>query len=112
MDWDGKNAPSKTIEKVCPAKALPEAVVADVQKTAKRVYDFLGCRGALNVEFRVAGADVYFVEVSSIPAMTDTSVHAECAKAAQPASTLILGWLSSVDPVMEANVWSMFASEA
>ena len=81
-DWDGKNAPSKTIEKVCPAKALPEAVVADVQKTAKRVYDFLGCRGALNVEFRVAGADVYFVEVSSIPAMTDTSVHAECAKAA------------------------------
>lgn len=34
------------------------------------------------VEFRVDASAVYFVEVSSVPAMTRASVHACCAEAA------------------------------
>ncbi|KAJ1458693.1 hypothetical protein M885DRAFT_561399 [Pelagophyceae sp. CCMP2097] len=82
-DWDGLAANSKTIEKVCPATSLHSSALEMVRSSTLAIYEWLGCRGALNVEFRVdAQGTAFFVGVSSIPAMTPTSVHAACAAAA------------------------------
>ncbi|KAH8087769.1 D-alanine--D-alanine ligase-like protein [Aureococcus anophagefferens] len=80
---DGSDGARAAIEKICPA-TLPAAVVDEARDTALAIYDFLEVEGAMNFEFRVTvdGAAVYFVEVSSVPAMTRASVHACCAEAA------------------------------
>jgi len=79
--WDGGGG-KPVVVKRCPPKKLSPKMQAKAVTMAKAIYHYLRARTALNVEFRVTGEDIYFIECSVIPAMTSTSVHAACAQAA------------------------------
>ncbi|KAK3287086.1 hypothetical protein CYMTET_5389 [Cymbomonas tetramitiformis] len=79
--WERGSEGKPTVLKHCPPKNLSQAAETKAVAMAKAIYRHLRARGALNVEFRVSGEDIYFIEVSVIPALTKTSVHATCAKA-------------------------------
>lgn len=79
--WEGGGG-KPLVVKNCPTKRLDKAVEAKAVAMAKAVYRHFRARSALNVEFRVSGTEIYFIEASVIPALTSTSVHATCAKAA------------------------------
>jgi len=79
--WEGGGG-KPLVTKRCPPVKLSPEMQEKCTKMAKAIYTYLRARTALNVEFRVAGDDIYFIECSVIPAMTSTSVHAACAQAA------------------------------
>ncbi|MBU0732268.1 D-alanine--D-alanine ligase [Patescibacteria group bacterium] len=66
----------------CPAKINKE-LTETMQGVAKLVYEIMGCEGMSRVDFMVDSAGKhYFIEVNTIPGMTDTSLLPEAAKAA------------------------------
>ena len=77
------------IIKRCPATKIPQSICGRAQEQARRIFKEMRASGALNVEFRVDFSDsgneddahLYFIEMSVVPALTDTSVHACCARA-------------------------------
>jgi len=79
--WEGGANAAPKVLKHCPPKFLDPEIQKRAVVMAKAIYGHLRARSALNVEFRVSGEDIYFIEVSVIPALTSTSVHAACAKA-------------------------------
>merc|ERR1712190_211671 len=93
--WEGGGG-KPLIVKNCPPKSLDKDVEARAIEMAKAVYRHFRARTALNVEFRVSGKDIYFIEASVIPALTPTSVHAACAKAAGVSyPDVVHRWLST-----------------
>lgn len=67
---------------VCPAD-ISDELKEEMQGIAKMVYDIMGCEGMSRIDFMV-GKDgrPKFIEVNTIPGMTDTSLLPEAAKAA------------------------------
>ncbi len=66
---------------ICPAE-IDEELKTKMQETAVRVYQILGCQGMSRVDFMVSEEGVpYFIEVNTIPGMTDVSLLPEAAKA-------------------------------
>ncbi|WP_321530841.1 D-alanine--D-alanine ligase [uncultured Desulfuromonas sp.] len=53
---------------------LPESQYQAIQKAAVTSYASLGCRGAARVDFMVTDDNFYFLEVNTIPGMTETSL--------------------------------------
>lgn len=80
--WEGGSEGKPKVLKHCPPKNLSKAMETKAIAMAKAIFGHLRAKTALNVEFRVSGEDIYFIEVSVVPALTKTSVHATCAKAA------------------------------
>lgn len=65
----------------CPAK-IDDKLKQELQATAKKVYQLLDCEGMSRIDFMVSEEGVpYFIEVNTIPGMTDTSLLPEAAKA-------------------------------
>ncbi|MEA3466217.1 MAG: D-alanine--D-alanine ligase [Thermodesulfobacteriota bacterium] len=64
---------SGTTEYLVPAP-LPEAQYAALQEAAVTCCSILGCRGAARVDFMVGDDQFYFLEVNTIPGMTETSL--------------------------------------
>jgi len=79
--WEGGGG-KPVVVKQCPPKKLSPQLQAKAVTMANAIYNYLRARTALNVEFRVCGEEIYFIECSVIPALTSTSVHAACAQAA------------------------------
>jgi D-alanine-D-alanine ligase-like ATP-grasp enzyme len=75
--------PPLPIIKRCPATKISQSICARAQEQARCIFKEMRASGALNVEFRVTedNAHIYFIEMSVIPALTNTSVHACCAQA-------------------------------
>ena len=91
-DGDGSESsapPPPPVIKRCPATRVPPSICIRAQQHARRIFTDMRASGALNVEFRVALSDsgseenahMYFIEMSVVPALTDMSVHACCARA-------------------------------
>ncbi|EAT14874.1 D-alanine--D-alanine ligase [Desulfuromonas acetoxidans] len=53
---------------------LPESQYKAIQQAAVASYASLGCRGAARVDFMVTDDNFYFLEVNTIPGMTETSL--------------------------------------
>jgi len=67
-------------EYLCPAPVhspLYEMISGD----ARRVYDLLGCRGVVRIDFRLDGATYFCLEVNTIPGMTGNSLVPKAAAA-------------------------------
>jgi D-alanine-D-alanine ligase len=71
-DYSSKYTAGKT-QYLVPAP-LPQAQYLAIQRAAERSYVSLGCRGAARVDFMVRGDEFYFLEVNTIPGMTETSL--------------------------------------
>jgi|AntRauTorckE6833_2_1112554.scaffolds.fasta_scaffold06139_4 D-alanine-D-alanine ligase len=71
-DYSAKYTPGQT-EYHVPAP-LDEKLYAAVQAAAQKVYSAVGCRGAVRVDFMLRGEESFFLEVNTIPGMTETSL--------------------------------------
>jgi len=87
FDYEAKYTPGKSIE-VTPAD-MPLSVTNEIQRISMSVYDLLGCKGIVRVDFIVIGEKPFFIEVNTVPGMTKESlVPKEAAAAGIPLEEL------------------------
>jgi len=67
---------------ICPAE-IPENVADAISKTAARIYEIIGCDGLARVDFIIDHRNqTYFLEVNTLPGMTELSLAPMAAKEA------------------------------
>lgn len=71
-DYTNKYTVGRT-EYLLPAP-LDAAVYARLQQAAIAAYQAVGCCGAARIDFMVRGAEIFCLEVNTIPGMTETSL--------------------------------------
>jgi len=72
FDFEAKYTPGMSDE-ITPA-ALPADVTAKIQKLTSEIYDHLGCRGIVRVDFIIVGDTPWFLEINTVPGMTPESI--------------------------------------
>jgi D-alanine-D-alanine ligase len=80
FDYEAKYTPGKSDE-ITPAE-MPARVIDEIQRRSRLVYDLLGCKGIVRVDFIVIGEKPFFIEVNTIPGMTQESIVPKQAVAA------------------------------
>ena len=80
FDYKAKYTPGRSDE-VTPA-AMPEIVTEEIQRLSSLIYDLLGCKGIVRVDFIVVGDKPWFLEINSVPGMTAESLVPKQAEAA------------------------------
>lgn len=80
FDYEAKYTPGRS-EEVTPAD-MPEAITHEIQEISRYIYDLLGCKGIVRVDFIVIGNNPYFIEINTIPGMTKESLVPKQAAAA------------------------------
>jgi D-alanine-D-alanine ligase len=80
FDYEAKYIPGKSDE-ITPA-AMPLYVTNEIQRISRFVYDLLGCKGIVRVDFIVIGEKPFFIEINTVPGMTRESLVPKQAAAA------------------------------
>ena len=80
FDYEAKYTPGRSQE-ITPAD-LTEKVTEKIQMLSSRIYDILGCKGLVRVDFIVTDSKPYFLEINTVPGMTMESLVPQQAKAA------------------------------
>jgi D-alanine-D-alanine ligase len=62
---------------------MPPVVLNEIQRFSSLIYDILGCRGIVRVDFIIIGQKPYFLEINTIPGMTEESLIPKQAAAAE-----------------------------
>ena len=79
FDYDAKyNGHS---DEVCPAHITQEEKEL-VQRTTERIYERMGCSGVVRIDYILDGQDLYFLEINTIPGMTNASLVPKMVRAA------------------------------
>lgn len=79
FDYDAKyNGHS---QEVCPAE-IPDSLGSLVQDTTKKIYSYFGCKGVVRMDYIAAEDGLYFLEINSIPGMTNASLVPKMIRAA------------------------------
>ncbi len=71
FDYEAKYTPGKS-EEVTPAN-IPLKIKEDVQRLSSEIYDHLGCKGIIRVDFIIIGEQPYFLEINTVPGITEES---------------------------------------
>ncbi len=69
-------------KEICPAP-ISRALTKKIQDTAIKVHKILGCRGVTRSDFILKGHKPYFLEINTIPGMTETSLVPQAAAKAK-----------------------------
>lgn len=80
FDYEAKYTTGKSDE-ITPAH-LPEKLTDEIQNLSSLIYDLLGCNGIVRVDFIIIGSKPYFLEINTVPGMTEESLFPKQAKAA------------------------------
>jgi D-alanine-D-alanine ligase len=80
FDYEAKYTPGKSNE-VTPADMLA-SVTDEIQRLSSLVYDLLGCKGIVRVDFIVVKDQPWFLEINTVPGMTAESLVPKQAAAA------------------------------
>jgi D-alanine-D-alanine ligase len=80
FDYEAKYTPGKSNE-VTPAD-MSLSVTNEIQRISMYVYDLLGCKGIVRVDFIVVGEKPFFIEINTVPGMTKESLVPQQAAAA------------------------------
>lgn len=80
FDYEAKYIPGNSDE-VTPAD-MPSAVTDEIQRISLFVYNLLGCKGIVRVDFIVIRDKPYFLEINTVPGMTNESLVPKQAAAA------------------------------
>lgn len=80
FDYEAKYTPGKS-EEATPAN-IPESVTEEIQRLSLLVYDLLGCKGIVRVDFIIIKDQPFFLEINTVPGMTAESLVPKQAKAA------------------------------
>jgi D-alanine-D-alanine ligase len=84
FDYEAKYTPGRSDE-VTPAN-MPAIITEEVQRLSSLVYDLLGCKGIVRVDFIIIGQKPYFLEINTVPGMTEESLIPKAIVAAGIAS--------------------------
>ncbi len=60
-------------KEVCPAELSAELTSA-IQDLSLKIYEYFGCNGLVRVDYIIKGEDIYFLEVNTVPGMTQMSL--------------------------------------
>lgn len=86
FDFDAKYDKYKADE-ITPAN-IPQHIFKECQNISKELYTFLNCKGIVRFDYILTPDDkIYFLEVNSIPGLTDESIVPKQAAAAGISST-------------------------
>jgi len=80
FDYEAKYTPGKSDE-VTPAD-MPPKITEKIQELSSEIYDILGCKGTVRVDFIVVGDRPFFLEINTVPGMTEESLIPKQALAA------------------------------
>jgi D-alanine-D-alanine ligase len=80
FDYEAKYSSGKS-EEVTPA-VMPLNVTGEIQRLSSFIYDLLGCKGIVRVDFIVIGDKPFFLEINTVPGMTEESLIPQQVKAA------------------------------
>jgi D-alanine-D-alanine ligase len=80
FDYEAKYTPGKSDE-VTPAD-MPESITNEIQRLSLQIYDLLGCKGIVRVDFIVVDKSPWFLEINTVPGMTQESLVPKQAMAA------------------------------
>ena len=79
FDYDAKYLGAS--KEVCPAD-IDWETEERITETSQRLYDYLGCDGVVRFDYILRGEDIYFLEVNTIPGMTEMSLVPQQVRAA------------------------------
>jgi len=79
FDYDAKY--NGLSQEVCPAQ-IPEELSAEVQAVSRRIYEDLGCKGLVRMDYISGPEGLFFLEVNVIPGMTNASLVPKMIRAA------------------------------
>lgn len=80
-DYESKYTPGKT-EYILPAR-ITSTTAERITKESVSIMNWLGCRGAARLDYMIdASGEPYFLEINTIPGMTQTSLLPKAAAAA------------------------------
>jgi D-alanine-D-alanine ligase len=80
FDFEAKYTPGKSDE-VTPAD-MPAEITNEIQDLSSTIYDILGCKGIVRVDFIIVKEKPYFLEINTVPGMTEESLIPKQAQAA------------------------------
>jgi len=80
FDYEAKYTQGKS-EEITPAE-LPSEITDKIQELSSRIYDLLGCKGIVRVDFIIVGEKPFFLEINTVPGMTSESLIPKQAEAA------------------------------
>ncbi len=80
FDYEAKYIPGHSDE-ITPAD-MPIAITDEIQRISKFVYQKLGCKGIVRVDFIVVNEKPHFIEINTVPGMTKESIVPKQAEAA------------------------------
>jgi len=80
FDYEAKYTPGKSDE-ITPAD-LPVSVTNEIQRLSLLIYELLGCNGIVRVDFIVIDEKPWFLEINTVPGMTQESLVPKQAAAA------------------------------
>ena len=66
---------------ICPAEITSE-LSERIINTSHQIYRYLGCRGVVRVDYIVRGDEIYFLEINTVPGMTEMSLVPQQVRAA------------------------------
>lgn len=72
FDYEAKYTEGMS-EEITPAK-LPEDIVKECQRCSGLIYDFLGCKGIVRVDYIIKDNKPYFLEINTVPGMSGASI--------------------------------------
>ena len=76
-----QNIPQDYPMRITPAP-MDERITGKIQDLSSTIYDLLGCKGIVRVDFIVVGETPYFLEINTVPGMTRESLVPKQAEAA------------------------------
>jgi D-alanine-D-alanine ligase len=71
FDYDAKYKPGMADE-ITPAR-ISDEMTLKVQTLSSQIYDLCSCKGIVRVDYILQGETFYFLEVNTVPGMTETS---------------------------------------
>jgi D-alanine-D-alanine ligase len=87
FDYEAKYLAGNSQE-VTPAD-LPQEITEEVQRLSSLIADLLGCKGIVRVDFIIVSGKPWFLEINTVPGMTQASLIPQQARAASiPAQEL------------------------
>jgi D-alanine-D-alanine ligase len=80
FDFEAKYTPGRSDE-VTPAD-LPPDITGQIKDLSSRIYDILGCKGIVRVDYIITDDEPWFLEINTVPGMTGESIIPKQAEAA------------------------------
>ena len=68
-------------KEICPA-VISNELSQKIQKTTHEIYRYLGCKGVVRVDYIVREEEVFFLEINTVPGMTEMSLVPQQIRAA------------------------------